>query len=274
MAIMGAKIYKRWAFWTTRTAKHGASPRLWVIPSWTVAPSYTSCNLNNVVFPLRVRNWLGSFLGWGLCYMLLNYFPTIQKICSGLVVSVVCWFFWVHLSFRFFFLLNWRDFHFHEHFQLEISSKCDLKVENSYTLCKFHKRRKGLRVRPMGSNADLDSILRSFVLLKPPFFILWQRKIGESRNSHPKGTLRIGVRAKEGKRGGGSLTRTSYPPLWEIQHGASRLAPFVRPKKTPTQQARECCCRISPRPSIGLFFSLRRLSAKKKQVVSKEKVVP
>ena len=42
--------------------------------------------------------------------------------------------------------------HFHEHLQLEISSKCDVKVENSSTLCKFHKGRKGLR--PMGSNAD------------------------------------------------------------------------------------------------------------------------
>ena len=42
--------------------------------------------------------------------------------------------------------------HFHEHLQLEISSKCDVKVENSSTFCKFHKGRKGLR--PMGSNAD------------------------------------------------------------------------------------------------------------------------
>ena len=42
---------------------------------------------------------------------------------------------------------------FHEHFQLEISSKCDIKVENSQpTLCKFYEGRKGLR--PMGSNAD------------------------------------------------------------------------------------------------------------------------
>ena len=41
---------------------------------------------------------------------------------------------------------------FHEHFQLEISSKCDIKAENSQpTLCKFYEGRKGLR--PMGSNA-------------------------------------------------------------------------------------------------------------------------
>ena len=52
-----------------------------------------------------------------------------------------------------FFLSNRRDSHFHEHFQLEISSKCDIKAENSSTLCKFHEGRKGLR--PMGSNADL-----------------------------------------------------------------------------------------------------------------------
>ena len=51
-----------------------------------------------------------------------------------------------------FFLSNWRDFHFQEHFQLEISSKSDIKAENSSTLCKFHEERKGLR--PMRSNAD------------------------------------------------------------------------------------------------------------------------
>ena len=37
-------------------------------------------------------------------------------------------------------------------FQYEISSKCDRKAENSSTLCKFHRGRKGLW--PMGSNAD------------------------------------------------------------------------------------------------------------------------
>ena len=39
-----------------------------------------------------------------------------------------------------------------EHFQLEISFKCDIKAENSSTLSKFHEGRKGLR--SMGSNAD------------------------------------------------------------------------------------------------------------------------
>ena len=55
-------------------------------------------------------------------------------------------------SSRIFFLSIWRDLHLHEHFQLEISSKCDIKAENSSTLCKFHEGRKGLQ--PMGSNAD------------------------------------------------------------------------------------------------------------------------
>ena len=51
-----------------------------------------------------------------------------------------------------FFHSNWRDLHFHEHFQLKISSKCDIKAEKSSTLCKFDKGRKGLRL--MGSNAS------------------------------------------------------------------------------------------------------------------------
>ena len=42
--------------------------------------------------------------------------------------------------------------HFQGHFQLEISSKCGIKAENSSTLCKFHEGRKGLR--SMGSNPD------------------------------------------------------------------------------------------------------------------------
>ena len=66
-----------------------------------------------------------------------------------------------HTVFRIiFFLSNWRDFHFHEHIKLEISSKCDIKAENSSTLCKFHEGRKGLR--PMGSDADR---LRADILL-------------------------------------------------------------------------------------------------------------
>ena len=46
----------------------------------------------------------------------------------------------------FFFFQILRDLHFHEHFELGISSKCDIKAENSSTLCKFHKgrSRKGL----------------------------------------------------------------------------------------------------------------------------------
>ena len=90
--------------------------------------------------------------------MYLNYFLTIQQILGGLVVSVVYWVFWiVHsnptaLHSSLFFLSNWRDLHFHEHFQLEISSKCDTKPEDSCTLCKYRQGRKGLR--PMVSNAD------------------------------------------------------------------------------------------------------------------------
>ena len=86
----------------------------------------------------------------------LKLFP-IQKILSGLVVGVVYWTIWVvgsnpviHLEF--FFLSNWRDLHFHEHFQLEILSRCDITAENSSTFCKFHDGRKGLRL--MRSNAD------------------------------------------------------------------------------------------------------------------------
>ena len=52
------------------------------------------------------------------------------------------------LIFKKFFFLQ-RNLHFREHFPLEVSPKCDLKVENSSTLCKFHEERKGLR--SMGS---------------------------------------------------------------------------------------------------------------------------
>ena len=38
------------------------------------------------------RNWLGSFfVGWGWCYIYLNYYLSIQQILSELVVSVVHW---------------------------------------------------------------------------------------------------------------------------------------------------------------------------------------
>ena len=73
---------------------------------------------------------------------------------------------------------------------------------------------------------------------------------------YPLGTLWVGVRAKEGKRGGGWLTRTISSPLREFQRGASRRAPFARPKKTPTQQARKCCCRRIATPLDRLVFQL------------------
>ena len=44
-----------------------------------------------------------------------------------------------HINFPF--LSNCRDFH--EHFQLEPSSNCDIKAEKGFTLFKFRKRRKG-----------------------------------------------------------------------------------------------------------------------------------
>ena len=52
--------------------------------------------------------------------------------------------------------------HSHEHFQLEISSKCVIKAENSSTLCKFHEGRKGLG--PMGSNADRSIHVQTLTL--------------------------------------------------------------------------------------------------------------
>ena len=57
------------------------------------------------------------------------------------------------LSYQFFSLSNRKNLDFHEHFLLEILSKCEIKAEKSSTLCIFHKGREGLR--PMGSNADL-----------------------------------------------------------------------------------------------------------------------
>ena len=47
------------------------------------------------------------------------------------------------LIFKKFFFFQ-RNLHFREHFPLEVSPKCDLKVENSSTLCKFHEERKGM----------------------------------------------------------------------------------------------------------------------------------
>ena len=79
------------------------------------------------------------------------------KTSVVLLVRVVhmYWVFWVVGSNPTVFHINFFfqiDLHFHEHFQLEISSKCDIKAENSSTLCKFHKGRKGLR--PVGSYAN------------------------------------------------------------------------------------------------------------------------
>ena len=115
-----------------------------------------------------------------------------------------------------FFLLNWRDFH--EHFQLEISSKCDIKAENSSTLCKFHKRTKGLRVRPMGSNTDLDSFVHSCCWSRH-FFFYDRGRLGRVEIvtlgdpvGNPLGTLWVGVREKEGKRGGGVFDSHHFLP--------------------------------------------------------------
>ena len=60
----------------------------------------------------------------------LNYFIYIQQILSDLVVSVVYWTIWVLGS-------NPTGSPRMDHFQLEISSKCDIKAENSSTLCKY-----------------------------------------------------------------------------------------------------------------------------------------
>ena len=93
----------------------------------------------------------GSFVGLGLILYVLKLFRYHPTILGGLVVSVVYLLGLLGRGFesccpscQFVFLSNWRDLHFHEHFQLEISSKCDIKVGNSSTLCKFHKVSKGL----------------------------------------------------------------------------------------------------------------------------------
>ena len=78
---------------------------------------------------------------------------------------------------------------------------------------------------------------------------------------YPLGTLWVGVRAKEGKRGGGWLTRTISSPLREFQRGASECR--LGNAAVGYRHAPQSAC-----------FSVSRLSAKKKQVVSKEKVVP
>ena len=120
----------------------------------------TSWNLHNVVFLKVVKHYrLGLstvsklvrfFFGLGLMLYVFKLFlihsPNPQKsLCVARSNPAS-----VHINF--FSLSNWRDLHFHEHFQLEISLKCAIKAETSSTLCKFHEGRKGLR--PMGSNAD------------------------------------------------------------------------------------------------------------------------
>ena len=91
--------------------------------------------------------------GLGLMLYVLKLFHLFQQILSGLVVNVDSML--DHLgrgfeSYRLshqFFLQSFRLK------RLDISSKYDIKAENSSTLCTFHEGRKGLR--PMGSNADL-----------------------------------------------------------------------------------------------------------------------
>ena len=164
-----------------------------------------------------------------------------------------------------FFLLNWRDFH--EHFQLEISSKRDIKAENSSRsncwILPCVNFIRGERAYAYGRWDLMPTSTPSFIrIVEAAIFFYDRGRLGRGEIvtlreplGYPLGTLWVGVRAKEGKRGGGWLTRTISSPFREFQRGASRRAPFERPKKTPTQQAWECCCRISPRPSIGLFFS-------------------
>ena len=68
--------------------------------------------------------------------MYLNYFTNIQQILSGLVVSVVYCTIWVVGSNPTIFHINFFFFQIEETctFQLEISSKSDIKAENSSTL--------------------------------------------------------------------------------------------------------------------------------------------
>ena len=64
--------------------------------------------------------------------------------------------------------------HFHEHFQLEILSKCDIKAGISSILCKFHDGRKG--PRSMGSNADRFSHLPYFIFIHLSALYLFLRR--------------------------------------------------------------------------------------------------
>ena len=91
--------------------------------------------------------------------MYLNYYASIQQILSDLVVGVVYWTIGGVGSNPTVIRLEFFFFQFEETCTyMNISSlkyhliKCDIKAENSSTLCKFHEGRKGLQ--PMGSNAD------------------------------------------------------------------------------------------------------------------------
>ena len=60
-----------------------------------------------------------------------------------------------------------------------------------------------LQCRRILGSRNLVRLRDIVVATQPPSLILWQWKIGESRNSNPYGTLTVGARAKEGKKGGG-----------------------------------------------------------------------
>ena len=63
------------------------------------------------------------------------------------------------------------------------------------------------------------------ILFLPPSLILWQWKIGESRNSNPYGTLTVGARAKEGNGGGGEEKKKCF--LFSLL--APSPLPLIRP---------------------------------------------
>ena len=96
--------------------------------------------------------------------MYLDYYASIQQILSGLVVGVVYWPIGGVGSNPTVIRLEFFFFQFEETCTyMNISSlkyhliKCDIKAENSSTLCKFRKGRKWLQ--PMGSNPDRFSRL-------------------------------------------------------------------------------------------------------------------
>ena len=78
--------------------------------------------------------------GGGLMLYVLKLFRLFQQILSGLVVSVAYWTIWVVGSNPTVFRINFFSFRLK---RLEISSKCDIKAENSSTLCTFHEGERG-----------------------------------------------------------------------------------------------------------------------------------